>query len=71
MSNVKAIERKPDPDVVKFISDELERAKRGEITGVLILTQDAAGTCYSCVGLKDRLTVIGYLSMAMYKLHSK
>lgn len=68
MSNVRALSRPVDPDVVRFIEQVLERAKAGEISGVLMLSQDTEGVAYGIAGIKDRFTVLGWLSHAMHKL---
>lgn len=67
---IQQLERKPDPDVVTYLERVLEAARAGEITGVLILAQDAGGVSYGIAGLEGRYTVLGFLSHAMHRLQT-
>lgn len=59
----------PDPDVLTYLAQALEDAKAGKLTGVLLVTQQQDGAAqYSIAGIKDRFTVLGYLTHALYKL---
>jgi hypothetical protein len=59
----------PDPDVVNFLEEALAEARAGAITGVLLVKQDRErGIGYVIAGCKDRLTMLGFLSHAAYKL---
>ena len=66
---VRALERKADREVVEYLETVLERARRGETSGVLILEQRGDGCSWCCSGLGDRFRVIGYLAHAMYVMH--
>lgn len=69
-AQIRQLKREADPDVVGFLEKALQKAKDGEITGVLILAQDPSGVAYSLAGIKERFTVLGWLSHAMYQLQS-
>ena len=70
-TDIRTIERKPDPEVISFLDDALAKARKGEITGVLIISQDVGKwASYSHAGLKDRFHVLGYLSHAMHQLQT-
>lgn len=62
--------RKPDTEVVALLERALQRAQAGEITGVLLLSQDGNGVAYGIAGLRDRFTQLGFLSHAMHRLQS-
>lgn len=63
--------RKPDPEVVSFLEGVLEAARAGEVTGVLVLSQELDGSLkYTIAGIKDRFTVTGWLYHAMHRLQS-
>ena len=66
---VKIVEDKPDPDAVAYLEGILADVKRGEVMGVLIMTQYKGGALrYQCAGLKDRWNILGWLSHAMHNL---
>lgn len=67
---VRVLQRGTDPDVIARIEDVLEAAKAGEIHGVMILSQDAGGVRYTLAGIKDRFSVLGWLSHAMHRLQT-
>lgn len=67
-AELKAIERKRDPEVVTFLEEALARARAGDTNGVLILEQSVTGVTYACAGLKDRMSLVGWLFHAMHKL---
>lgn len=68
---VSLVEKARDPDVARVLEDALARVRCGETTGILLLEQDVSGCSYACAGLKDRWTIIGFLSHAMFKLNSE
>ncbi len=58
-------------EVVKYLEETLAQAKAGDITGVLIVTEDTErGVAYCVAGIGDRMKVLGTMSHAMYKLQS-
>lgn len=65
---VRALERKADPEVVDYLETVLERARRGETSGVLILEQRGDSCSWCCSGLGDRFKIIGYLAHAIHKM---
>lgn len=61
--------REPDPDLIRYLEAALERARSGEIVGVLMLQQDVTGCVrYTIANIKDRFKVLGFLSHAMHSL---
>lgn len=70
MTNVAIFKRPVDPDVVAYLKDMLARAESGDVTGVLVVAQEGEGVTYTIAGIRDRMTVLGYLSHAMHKLQS-
>lgn len=68
--NVTALKRPVDPDIVRFLEDELANAKAGKTTGILVLVQDPEGVAYRVVGIKDRFEILGWLSHAMHLLQT-
>jgi hypothetical protein len=69
LSAIDTRKRSP-PEVVEFLEAVLERARAGELTGVLILAQDSKGLSYSVAGINDRYVVTGWLMHAIVKLNS-
>ena len=71
MSTLVAFTRPPCPEVVEYLEEQLERARKGDMTGVLMVSQDGNGDVwYTVAGIKDRMTVLGVLSHAMHKLQT-
>lgn len=70
-AELKAIERKRDPEVVTFLEEALARALAGDTNGVLILEQNGADVTYACAGLKDRMALVGWLFHAMHRLQDE
>ena len=66
-AKIRQLEQQVDPKVVEFLEDRLAAAKRGEITGILILSDEAGAYDFKTIGLRDRMRVIGFLSHAAYK----
>lgn len=61
---------KVDSEVVEYLEDALRKARAGEISGVLILSQNAGGLGYAIAGINDRFTTAGWLYHAMHKLQT-
>lgn len=61
----------PDPDVIKFLEETLDGARKGDVTGVLLLVQDANGVAYRVAGIKDRFKITGFLYHAMHLLQTE
>lgn len=70
MAEIKKLERRVEPDVVNFLTERLEAAKRGEVSGVLVLSQEAETLDFKTAGLRDRLRIIGFLSHALHKIQT-
>lgn len=68
--SLRKLERLPDPNVVEYLQEVLDKARAGEVNGVLIVSQGPAGISYSVAGIKDRLVIGGWLFHALYKLQS-
>ncbi len=62
--------RQVDADVVDMLEKALEKARDGELRGILLLGQDSGGVSYSIAGIKDRFLVTGFLAHAMHKLQT-
>ena len=62
--------KNPNPDVVKFLEEALERAMAGDINGVIILEQSSTELTYKAAGTKNRFETIGHLFHAIHKLQS-
>ncbi len=61
----------PNKEVVELLEEALERAKKGETTGLLMLEQEGDGVVsYSIAGIKDRFKVTGYMYHAIFKLQN-
>jgi hypothetical protein len=68
MSLTQLAPKRAVPEVVEYLEAALVRARAGEVTGVLILTQDAEGLAYSVAGISNRYTVSGWLMYAIFQL---
>jgi hypothetical protein len=69
-AHIHELKRPVDPDVVDILERALEKAKSGEINGVLVLSQDPNAISYAIAGVKERFTVLGWLSHAMHRLQT-
>jgi hypothetical protein len=68
-SNVRALTKPAcDPDIIKYLEASLERAKAGELLGILLLEEDATGIGYKTAGINDRYKTSGFLFHALHKL---
>lgn len=65
---LRKIERRQDPDIVSVLEEILARARAGEVTGLVLVAQDACGVEYRVVGIRNRWEKIGLLSHAIHKL---
>ena len=57
MTAISVLAKQTDPDVVKFLEEALERARAGEISGILLLEQDREGMTYTVAGAKNRFEI--------------
>jgi hypothetical protein len=64
------LEKPTSPDVVEYLQEVLDKARVGEVSGVLIVSQGPGGISYCVAGLKDRLLISGWLFHAIYRLQS-
>lgn len=69
-AEIHALKRAVDPDVIDILERALQQAKDGELNGVMVLKQDPGGVAYAVAGIKDRFTVLGWLSHAMHRLQT-
>ena len=65
---LKKISSPPKPELVEFVEGLLERARSGELVGVLVLEQDRDGVSYTFSGITKRWEKLGLLSHAMHQL---
>lgn len=68
--NVHVLPKAVDPELIRTLELALEQAKAGEISAILLLTQDRTGIDFATVGIENRWLVSGWLQQALYKLHS-
>lgn len=70
LAEVKPYVARPNADVVRILEGALERARKGETTGIVLVEQEiTACTSYSHANIAERYKVIGYLSHCIFKLH--
>lgn len=60
-----------DPELLAFAENLVADIKSGEITGFVGVRQTKTGSAqYITVGVKERFTMLGFLSHLMHKLQS-
>lgn len=60
----------PDPDIILRIEELLERAKTGDVRGLVYITQDLDGSFTHCITrCDDQLRLIGMLHRLIHRAH--
>ncbi len=70
LAEIKIFPKPVNEELVEYLESALERAKAGELLGVLMLQRDDDGLAYSVCGIKDRYEATGYLFHLLYKLQA-
>lgn len=60
---------KSDPNVADWLEEYAAEAREGRLTGFVMLRQTKGGAVtFTCVGMKDRFSLLGMLSHLMHQL---
>ena len=67
-AEIKVLARPQEPEVIQYLEELLAKARTGEVNGILIVAQSSSHVHHYYAGIKDRASVLGYLSIAMHRL---
>lgn len=68
MMPIEVLKPRVDPAVVEFLESALDKAKSGEVSGIVLVERTATDLIYSSVGIPDRWLAVGVLTHAIHKL---
>jgi hypothetical protein len=69
LAEVKIFPKPIDSELVPILERLLERARAGEVAGVVFVETDPAGAaCYTVTGIKDRWSTIGQMHYMLTRL---
>lgn len=64
--------REPLPKIVDYLEEQLERARSGDIQGIVVVAMDGDGCCdYAALGYTNAYSLLGALEYAKGALIAK